>query len=432
MEILFITHKYPPSVGGMEKQSYELIQGVSKNFKVHSIIYDNKSSLIKFLLSIPFKVKKILKENPNISLIHLNDGLMAGFSLKLKKITNIPIIATIHGLDIVFPSKWFQKIIVNKMKRFDGFIAVSQATGEELLKRGFEKDKVFVVRNGVDADMSHIHKEVGFRKELEKKLNIPLKDKKILVSVGRSVRRKGFSWFLNKVMHHLDENVIYLIIGPAHRHIHKIHFLFKLLPNNLAHKISLAFGLGMDEIEIREALKNKGLNNRAFYLGKLPFKEMIQILKHSDIFIMPNIRVTGDAEGFGLVALEAAICGTPVIASAIEGITCAIIDGKNGFLSPAEEEDMWIEKITKLLSDDDTLKKFGESAKHYSITNYAWDKMIDGYISVFKIINKRYEVLVRKAETIEEDGKLLTNELPDSMVLNQYIHSNALKYKSSN
>ena len=48
MEVLFITHKYPPSIGGMQKQSYELIQGVSKNYKVNVIAYDNAKSNLSF------------------------------------------------------------------------------------------------------------------------------------------------------------------------------------------------------------------------------------------------------------------------------------------------------------------------------------------------------------------------------------------------
>jgi glycosyltransferase involved in cell wall biosynthesis len=52
----------------------------------------------------------------------------------------------------------------------------------------------------------------------------------------------------------------------------------------------------------------------------------------SDIFIMPNMTVPGDMEGFGIVALEAGSCGLPVIASNIEGIQDAVIDGKTGYL----------------------------------------------------------------------------------------------------
>jgi glycosyltransferase involved in cell wall biosynthesis len=384
MEILFITHKYPPSIGGMEKQSYELINGVAKSYKVHMLIYDNRSSKLKFLLSVPFKVRKILRKNPNISIIHLNDGLMAFFALYLKKLTDVPILVTLHGLDIVFPSKLFQRYVVSRFKKLNGIIAVSQATAQECIQRGFDRDKVYVVYNGVDTEMSLISKQPGFRKTLEKKLGIPLNEKKILVSVGRSVRRKGFSWFITKVMPQLERDIVYLIIGPPHPHIKKINFFLNLLPKYLAHLIILVLGLGIEEIDIQKALERPDLKGRSFFLGKLPFEEMLQVLKHSDLFVMPNRKVHGDTEGFGLVALEASVNGLPVLASAIEGITCAVIDGRNGFLVPAEKEQIWIKKIHTLLSDTSHLRVFGEQAKEYTIANYEWKKMVEGYITIFK------------------------------------------------
>ena len=99
---------------------------------------------------------------------------------------------------------------------------------------------------------------------------------------------------------------------------------------------------------------------------------------------MPNIKVLGDAEGFGLVALEASINSTPVLAAALEGITCAVIDGKNGFLVPPENSGAWIDKIHSLLAEGAALKEFAEKAKDYTITNYAWKRMVDGYVDVFK------------------------------------------------
>jgi glycosyltransferase involved in cell wall biosynthesis len=399
MEILFITHKYPPSIGGMEKQSYELINGIAKSYKVHMLIYDNRSSKLKFLLSVPFKVRKILRKNPNISIIHLNDGLMAFFALYLKKITNVPILVTLHGLDIVFPSKLFQRYVVSKFKKLNGIIAVSQATAQECIQRGFDRDKVYVVYNGVDTEMSLISKQPGFRKTLEKKLGISLNEKKILVSVGRSVRRKGFSWFITKVMPQLERDIVYLIIGPPHPHIKKINFLLNLLPKYLAHLIILILGLGIEEIDIQKALERPDLKGRSFFLGKLPFEEMLQVLKHSDLFVMPNRKVYGDTEGFGLVALEASVNGLPVLASAIEGITCAVIDGKNGFLVPPEKEQVWVKKIHALLSDTIHLRVFGEQAKEYTIANYEWKKMVEGYITIFQKYHAGRTYLIEAARS---------------------------------
>ncbi len=166
-----------------------------------------------------------------------------------------------------------------------------------------------------------------------------------------------------------------------------------------------------------EALEREEIKGHAFYLGKQPFEDMVQILKHSDMFVMPNIKVMGDAEGFGLVALEASVNGTPVIASSLEGITCAVIDGKNGFLVPPENEGAWIEKIHAILSDTSHLKEFGELAKQFTITNFAWKKMVDGYLTVFNKYN--YQRMYREENNQSADNDYKTG-LAGPMVLDNY------------
>lgn len=418
MEILFITHKYPPSVGGMEKQSYELINGVARSYKVHTLIYDNHSSRVRFIFTVPLKVRKILRENPGISIIHLNDGLMAMCGLIIKKLTSVPVLATLHGLDVVLPSMLFQKLVASRFKKLDGVIAVSHATGDECIARGVSRDRVYVVRNGVDTDMSLINKHPGYRSVLEKKLGIPLHDRKILISIGRSVRRKGFSWFMTRVLPRLDRSIIYIIVGPTDPNIHRINFFLNLLPPRLRHLVVLGLGLGIDEIDIHKALKRPEMQGRAFYLGKQPFEDMVQIIKHADMFVMPNIKVIGDAEGFGLVALEASINSTPVLAASLEGITCAVIDGKNGYLVPPENSEAWIDKIHELLADGKDLRKFAEEAKDYTITNYAWKRMVEGYIDVFKKYHFQH-VYSQGAEKQKADRG------SDPLAREQYANNNA-------
>ena len=63
MEILFISHKYPPSIGGMEKQSYELIQGMEAYAKVHKIVYEGHESKLLFFLKLKRRVKTMLHQN---------------------------------------------------------------------------------------------------------------------------------------------------------------------------------------------------------------------------------------------------------------------------------------------------------------------------------------------------------------------------------
>ena len=71
------------------------------------------------------------------------------------------------------------------------------------------------------------------------------------------------------------------------------------------------------------------------------------------------MRVPGDMEGFGLVTIEAAVRGTPVLASGIEGIRDAVIDGETGTLLPPQDADRWIEATSAAIADGDGRAEWG-------------------------------------------------------------------------
>jgi phosphatidylinositol alpha-1,6-mannosyltransferase len=389
MEILFITHKYPPIIGGMEKQSFELTSRMAKNHKVHLHAFNGEGSKLKWFLNLKKEIKSILIENQNIDLIHLNDGLMAAACLWLKKYTDIPVVATYHGLDITFPSWIFQHKIIKKMHRFDGAICVSQATAMACLERGFDKEKVFTVLNGVDHDLADIPVDSEFRSSVEKKLGVSLEGKKIVLTMGRAVKRKGFSWFLENVVPQLDENIIFFMVGPLNTNPSLKEKFINILPSSLRSKLQLMFGMATDVKAITKALDDPNTSKKVFHMGKVSFKDLMQYLSLADIFVMPNIKVKGDAEGFGLVALEASLRGTPVVAAGIEGITDAVRNGKNGIQLPSGDAKIWGQTLNDLAKDQERLLYMSKSAIKTTLDDYGWDKMVSEYESVFaKILEK--------------------------------------------
>jgi phosphatidylinositol alpha-1,6-mannosyltransferase len=98
---------------------------------------------------------------------------------------------------------------------------------------------------------------------------------------------------------------------------------------------------------------------------------------------MPNLSFPGDVEGFGLVALEASMRGTYVLASNIDGIPSAVIHNQNGILLPSGDAQAWANKIHELLSDKNRLKILSEKGKEYTQQHFSWKMMADGYINVF-------------------------------------------------
>ena len=279
-----------------------------------------------------------------------------------------------------FPLDFFQQKLVPKLSEFAGAVCVSRATRNECLRRGFNEKKTYVVRNGVDSNMADIPFDRGIIKKLQRDFGIDVADKHILVVLGRPVKRKGFSWFLKSVMPNLNKDICLLMAGPLKTKTSFIEKAWQAMPREINRHIQLMLGSASDTREVEEQLK---LQDNVFHLGSLPYSDLLQVLSLADLFIMPNISVPGDIEGFGLVALEASIRGTFVIASGIEGITDAVTDGKNGCLLPSKNASVWIDKIHELLSNKEKLKTVSEQGKEFTRKHYSWEIMVNGYRAVF-------------------------------------------------
>ncbi|WP_069658098.1 glycosyltransferase family 4 protein [Arcticibacter eurypsychrophilus] len=390
MEILFISHKYPPALGGMEKQSYELINGLKADLQVHSIVYEGKESRLSFFLKLNRRILLLCKENPGISIIHFNDALIGAWSLTHKGYPHLKRTMTVHGLDIVFPSRIYQHLILPKFNRFDLIFAVSRATAEACILRGISKDKVVVINNGVDNSIMPSLSRSDVLIMLKTKYHLDCTGKRILVAMGRPVKRKGFSWFIQNVLPKLNEDLILLLIGPSvdEKACFK-NYLFQHTPSIIRSPIELFLGYPSDRQAINILIENPRISDKVKNLGKLPFSDIIHILGVAEAFIMPNIYIKGDMEGFGLVGLEASMCGTKVIASGIEGITDAVKQGENGILLPTKDANAWIGALNHIVKEPEVAERMSrDDIINFTKQQFNWKKMTDNYLSYFNKLNK--------------------------------------------
>ena len=350
MKILFLTRKHPPIIGGMENQSYNLVNNFKKINDKTFVVANKKGN--KFLpIFLPFSFFKsiylILKNN--ITYLHLSDGLMASEGYFIKKLTGVKTAITIHGLDITYKNWLYQKIIPKSINKLDKIICISNHTKEQCVKRGISEDKIIIIPNGVNSDEFILKgSKRELRKRLSEKLKLNLENKRILLTTGRLVKRKGVEWFVSNVMPKLNKNYIYLVSGD-----------------------------GEEEENIENALKKNNLKKQVFLLGKTDFETLKLIYNSADLFIMPNISIEGDMEGFGIVAIEAGSCGLSVITSGLEGIKDAVINGKTGWLVKEKNAKGFIEKINAKLLDRKRVKEIVKN-------NFDWKKIIKRYFGVMK------------------------------------------------
>ena len=383
MEILFVSHKYPPSVGGMEKQSFELINGIKSHVVTHAIIYDGSESRIQFFLRLNRRILEKCKTHPAISIIHFNDALIATWSLRHSGYKHLKHTVTVHGLDIVFPNAIYRKYILPKFSQFDKIFAVSSATAQACIERRIDASKIVVINNGVDERISENTGKMATKSYLSSFYGIDLNNRKLLVAMGRPVNRKGFSWFIENVLPKLDAEYLMLIIGSTPSAQSLSVRIFRLIPSIFRRKLEFLLGWPSDAEKIRKLLKNDQHINRVRHLGKIPFEQVTQLLGLAEAFVVPNIPIKGDMEGFGLVTLEAGRCGTKVFASAIEGLTDAIEHGKNGFLLPAGEATIWAEVLNNSTAYAESFLWSSEDSIRFIHQKFSWKKMVDEYLLEF-------------------------------------------------
>jgi phosphatidylinositol alpha-1,6-mannosyltransferase len=99
---------------------------------------------------------------------------------------------------------------------------------------------------------------------------------------------------------------------------------------------------------------------------------------------MPNIPVPNDMEGFGLVMLEAGMCGLPVIASNIEGIADVITEGANGHLVQTGGEEGFQLAIMRYYTDVEALHSLKGRTRRFTAAHFSWDAVVDRYVSILQ------------------------------------------------
>jgi glycosyltransferase involved in cell wall biosynthesis len=350
-KILFISRAFPPVTGGMEKQNYELSKHLSQLTDVKIIANKHgKKALIWFLPLALFKSLWLLQAE-SFDVVMLGDGLLSPIGTLINLFfPKVKVISIVHGLDVTFNFPGYQHIIPYCLNTLDKIIAVSTATKDECIKRGISKDKIKVIPNGIDLNQYQTSEsKENLRSTIEKEYHLDLKRKKVLITVGRLVKRKGHQWFIENVMPKLDNDIIYLVAGT-----------------------------GEEEKNIKCSIKNNALEDKVHMLGWITEGMKKKLLNLADLFIMPNISVAGDAEGFGIVALEASSVGLPVIAANIEGIKDSVKDWQNGYLVKEKNESNFVNKINILINSN-KLNKLRKSSLKY-VKDYSWDKIAGSYL----------------------------------------------------
>ncbi|MFA6383038.1 MAG: glycosyltransferase family 4 protein [Parcubacteria group bacterium] len=368
MKILYISHTFPPTFGGLERQNYYLSGGLKKHAEVKIIANTKGKKWLPIFLPVTFLRSLFLMLSYDVCL--LGSGVLSPIGAVLKIIyPRKKFFSTVHGLDITFVhntgilSKIYRYVNVPSMKKIDKLFMVGNHTIEEAEKIGISRDHCVFIPNGIIPEELAIS---CLREDMTKVLGIDIAGKKVILRIARFVPHKGVEWFLRNVLPKLPEDYFFVAVGG---------------------RVSTKAAGNKDTYPACEkAIRELDLENRARLITDIDEKSKLVLLNCADLFISPNVKVVGYMEGFGITAIEGAACGRVVLASDIEGLKDAIIDGKNGFSVEHENAEAWISKIKEVLTQDNFRAEFGQKARQYVLDNFTWDKIALRYLEEIKKI----------------------------------------------
>lgn len=270
----------------------------------------------------------------------LPEGLVAWLVARL---TFRPVVIYAHGEELTTWGKGNKyKAMRFALRHADRVIANSDFTRDELLGMGARGERVVLINPGVDVER--------FRPGLpceDLKASIGLATgEKLILSVGRLSRRKGFDMVIRSLpgLRETGVDARYALIGIGEDHDYL---------EGLAHELGVA--------------------DRVHMLGHVSPDDLPRWYNACDVFAMPNREIDGDTEGFGMVFLEAAACGKPVVAGRAGGTGAAVEDGETGVRVEGAAEHLIRDALIGLLANEKLCEKMGGRALERALSGFSWE-----------------------------------------------------------
>jgi phosphatidylinositol alpha-1,6-mannosyltransferase len=364
-KILCITNDFGPRAGGIETFVIGLIERTPRGLVIvytsaqeNSARYDqewlenygvevirDKSKILLPSLRVGRQVRQLVRERKIKKVFFGAAAPLALLSQGLRRAGVEKIVALTHGHEVwwakVWPFTWAIRRIgngVDTLTYLGSFTAT--AIGSSLSR----KAKSSMVRIAPGIDTSHFSPSSQanqLRHELE------LDGKRVIVSVGRLVHRKGQDTLVESLPLILSEfpeaHLLFVGVGPHLEYIHK-----------------RAIQLGvLDHIS---------------FVGRVQYQELPKFISVGEIFAMPSrSRLAGlEVEGLGIVYLEASACGLPVVGGLSGGAPDALIEGETGFAVDGLDSSAVAEAIKVLLRDPIRAKQMGARGRRWIIDEWEW------------------------------------------------------------
>ena len=365
-KILLVTNDFGPRAGGIET----FVIGLLERIKGHEVtvftsqqgdtsVYDqqwiekfgvrvirDQSKILLPSWRVTRAAKKIVAAK-NINVVVFGAAApLALMSPSLRKSGVKKIIALTHGHEVwwakIFP---FNFAIKRIGKNVDHLTYLGEFTRQAISKPLTRKSATEMVKIAPGIDTAHFIPQPD---AMQKRKELGLQDKKIIISVGRLVHRKG------------QDNLIQAM--PA---------VLKKIPN--AHL--LLVGEGPYRKHLEKLVMKSSLEQNVTFAGRIMYDKLPSYLSAADLFAMPSrSRFFGlEVEGLGIVYLEASACGIPVVAGNSGGAPDAVLEGVTGLCVDGTNIEQITAAIVEICSDAERASHMGAAGRNWIVNQWRWD-----------------------------------------------------------
>ena len=358
MGCLLVTNDFPPKIGGIQSYLYELWRRLPDT----TVLTTPHEGTAAFDAAQPFRVERVRERVllPRPGLAACIDALarevgaatifvdpMLPLGMVGRSLRAAPHLVIAHGAEITLPGRVPGPNLAARsvLRSADGVVAAGEYPAREVVHAAGRPVRGVVVPPGVDVERFHPIDDAA-RVAARRRFRLD-PDRPLVLGASRLVPRKGFDVVIDAVAG-LEASVQLVIAGT-----------------------------GRDRSRLEARVRRRGLGGRVRFLGRVPDADLPALYASADVFAMAcRDRWLGlEAEGFGIVFLEAAASGVAAIAGRSGGSHEAVVDGGTGLVVDPRSVTDVRRALLRLLGDAATRARFGAAARERAVTDFSYEAL---------------------------------------------------------
>jgi phosphatidyl-myo-inositol dimannoside synthase len=359
---LLVTNDFPPKTGGIQSYLFELWRRLPP--QETSVLTTPYPGDDRFDALLPFRVERTrarvlfptralarrvdeLAREIDADVVFLDPMLPLG---RLgPRLGSAPYVVVVHGSEVTVPGRLpgGRGLARHVLRGAAGVVAAGSYAAREVAHAAGMPVPGIVLPPGVDTERFRPltdteRAEARVRFDLDPELPVVL-------GVSRLVPRKGFDVLLDAAAQLAQP--VQVVIG----------------------------GAGRDRSRLETRARRLGLAARVRFLGRVPDDDLPGLYASADVFAMPcRERWNGlEAEGFGIVFLEAAACGVPGVAGRSGGSHEAVVDGETGYVVAPRDVGALRDALRRVLENEALRARLGAAARDRSVREFAYDHLVE-------------------------------------------------------